>query len=278
MNDVRAIRLHTGASLALALASLVTLAAFGWPFVLDPSGGIEASAHGSDAPWVFVLVLPLLAAIVLAELNAGGIDAKAIALLGMLASVGGALRALSPGVAGLEPSFAIIILGGRVFGRGFGFVLGCLSLFVGALLTGGVGPWLPFQMMAAGWVGFLSGCLPRMRGRTEVVVLASLGFVLGLVYGALMNLWFWPFGVYGEGQTFEPGAGAADNLANYARYYLITSMIWDFARGIFTFLLVLLAGAPLLRALRRVSRLASFEAAPTFVPASEPEPTSVEAR
>ena len=292
MNDVRAIRLHTGASLALALASLVTLAAFGWPFLLDPSGGSEASAHGSDAPWDYVLVLPLLAAIVLAELNAGGIDAKAIALLGMLASVGGALRALSPGVAGLEPSFAIIILGGRVFGRGFGFVLGCLSLFVGALLTGGVGPWLPFQMMAAGWVGFISGCLPRMRGRTEVVVLASLGFVLGLVYGALMNLWFWPFGVYGEGQSFEAGAGAPENLANYARYYLITSMIWDFARGIFTFLLVLLAGAPLLRALRRVSRLANFEAAPTFVPGaasasasssatssgSAPETTPVEAR
>ena len=42
----------------------------------------------------------------------------------MLAAVGGALRALGPGTAGLEPSFAVIILGGRVFGRGFGFVLG----------------------------------------------------------------------------------------------------------------------------------------------------------
>ena len=107
------------------------MVAFGWPFLLDPSGGSEGSAHGSDAPWVFVLLLPLLAAIVIAELTAGGIDAKAIALLGMLAAVGGALRALSPGVAGLEPTFVVIVLGGRVFGRGFGFVLGCLTLFVG---------------------------------------------------------------------------------------------------------------------------------------------------
>ena len=74
-------------------------------------------------------------------------------MLGMLAAVGGALRALGPGTAGLEPSFAVIILGARVFGRGFGFVLGAITLFVGALLTGGVGPWLPFQMVAAGWWG-----------------------------------------------------------------------------------------------------------------------------
>ena len=55
-------------------------------------------------------------------------DAKAVAMLGMLAAVGGALRALGPGTAGLEPSFAVIILGGRVFGRGFGFVLGAVTL------------------------------------------------------------------------------------------------------------------------------------------------------
>ena len=136
------------------------------------------------------------------------------------------------------------MLGGRVFGRGFGFVQGCLTLFVGALLTGGVGPWLPFQMMAAGWVGFLAGCLPRMRGRTEVAGAGrSSGFVLGLLYGALMNLWFWPFGLYGERLSFEAGAEPAVNLANYARYYVATSAIWDLARGIFTFLLLLLAGA-----------------------------------
>lgn len=151
------------------------------------------------------------------------------------------------------------MLGGRVFGRGFGFVQGALSLFIGGLITGGVGPWLPFQMMAAGWVGFLAGCLPVRPGRLEVPLLACLGFVLGLFYGALMNLWFWPFGRFGEGISFHPGADVAVNAANYVRYYVTTSVVWDLARGIFTFLLLLLVGAPLLRALRRVSRLANFE-------------------
>ena len=205
---MNAVKLSWSAVAALVIASVVTLAAFGWPFLAATSGVGEGASHSTDAPWIFVLVLPLLAMIVLAEVNAGGIDAKAIALLGMLASIGGALRALSPGAAGLEPSFAVIMLGGRVFGRGFGFVQGALTLFVGALLTGGVGPWLPFQMIAAGWVGFLSGALPkRLTGRSEVVVLALLGFVLGVAYGALMNLWFWPFGGYGAGLSYDAAGG-----------------------------------------------------------------------
>ncbi len=264
---VNAVKLSWSAVAALVIASVVTLAAFGWPFVAATSGVGEGSSHSTDAPWIFVLVLPLLAMIVLAEVNAGGIDAKAIALLGMLASIGGALRALSPGAAGLEPSFAVIMLGGRVFGRGFGFVQGALTLFVGALLTGGVGPWLPFQMIAAGWVGFLSGALPkRLTGRSEVVVLALLGFVLGVAYGALMNLWFWPFGGYGAGLSFDAAVGPAANAESYFRYYLATSVLWDVSRGVCTFLLLLLIGRPLLRALKRVSRLAAFEVPVTFRP------------
>jgi energy-coupling factor transport system substrate-specific component len=261
----RVVRMHWGAALTLLVASAVTVGAFGWPFLLEPGGEGEAASHASDAPWLFVVVLPLLVAVVLAEVNAGGLDAKAVALLGMLAAIGGALRALSPGAAGLEPSFAVILLGGRVFGRGFGFVLGCLTLLVGALITGGVGPWLPFQMVAAGWVGFAAGCLPgRPRGRTEVVLLATLGLVLGLAYGALMNLWFWPFAQYGEGLSFEATAGAAANAAAYARYYLATSLVWDLGRGVSSFVVLLLVGRPLLRALRRASRLAAFDAAPVF--------------
>lgn len=266
MSDVRAIRIQLPAALMLALASIITLGAFGWPFLFEVGEIARATSHSTDAPWIFAAILPLMAAILLAELNAGHIDSKAIALLGLLAAVGGALRIFSPGVAGLEPSFALILLGGRVFGRGFGFVQGALSLFIGALITGGVGPWLPFQMMTAGWVGFLAGCLPRMKGRLEIVVLAALGFVIGMFYGALMNLWFWPFGFYGDALSFVAGATPIDNLTNYARYYVTTSAIWDFARANFTFLLILFVGTPLLRALRRVSRRAAFDAQARFEP------------
>ena len=61
----------------------------------------------------------------------------------------------------MELVFFLLILAGRVFGPGFGFALGCTSLFASALLTAGVGPWLPFQMMVSAWVGMGAGLLPR---------------------------------------------------------------------------------------------------------------------
>jgi energy-coupling factor transport system substrate-specific component len=250
---------------ALALASVfgVGVVAFGWPFLTQPGSALDTS-HSGDAPMVFVLMLPLLAAVVLAELTSGGMDAKAVAMLGMLAAVGGALRALGPGTAGLEPSFAVIILGGRVFGRGFGFVLGAVTIFTGALLTGGVGPWLPFQMIAAGWVGFFAGCLPPTRGRVEVVTLAAYSFLSGLVFGAVMNLWFWPFASYGPETSFVAGDPFAANLHRYGVFYVTTSLPWDLGRAVLSAVVLLLAGSALLRALRRASRRAAFDAVAAF--------------
>jgi energy-coupling factor transport system substrate-specific component len=250
-------------ALALGLVFVVGIVAFGWPFLVQPGAALDSS-HSGDAPMVFVLVLPLLAAVVLAELTAGGMDAKAVAMLGMLAAVGGALRALGPGTAGLEPSFAVIVLGGRVFGRGFGFVLGSVTVFVGALITGGVGPWLPFQMIAAGWVGFFAGCLPGARGRPEVAWLTGYAFVVGIVFGAVMNLWFWPFASYGPEVSYVPGDAITANLHRYLVFDITTSLPWDLGRSVLTAAVVLLAGSALLRALRRASRRAAFDAPVVF--------------
>ena len=249
--------------LALAAAFAVGIVAFGWPFLTQPGSALDTS-HSGDAPLVFVVVLPLLAAVVLAELTAGGRDAKAVAMLGMLSAVGGALRALGPGTAGLEPSFAVILLGGRVFGRGFGYVLGAVTLFTGGVITGGVGPWLPFQMIAAGWVGFFAGCLPPGRGRPEVAWLTAYAVVVGLAYGLVMNLWFWPFASYGPETSYVAGDSFVGNLSRYLLFYVTTSLPWDLGRSVLAGLVVLLAGSALLRALRRASRRAAFDAVATF--------------
>ena len=88
-------------------------------------------------------------------------------MLGVLTAIGAALRPLGAGVAGIETVFFLLVLAGRVYGPGFGFVLGTTTMFASALLTGGVGPWLPFQMLASGWVGLGAGLLPRRVQRTR---------------------------------------------------------------------------------------------------------------
>lgn len=261
----RVVRINARSALAVLVASLVGVVAFAWPFFTDPGSALDTS-HSADAPWLFVLLLPLLAAVILAELTEGGIDAKAVALLGMLAAVGAALRALGPGTVGLEPSFVVILFGGRVFGRGFGFVLGALVIFAGGLVTGGIGPWMPFQMFAAAWTGFFAGSLPRCSGRAEVVLLAAYGLVSGVLFGMLMNLWFWPFAAYGPEVSFVAGDPLSANLHRYLLFWLTTSLGWDVPRGLLSALLVLLAGRPILHALRRTARRASFDARAEFAP------------
>jgi energy-coupling factor transport system substrate-specific component len=266
-----AIRLRPRAAVLLAGASMLGLAAFLWPLLASPSPGDVDLAHASDAPWLFVALLPLLLGIVVAEIADGGLDAKAVALLGVLAACGAALRMPSGGAAGFEPIFFLLIPAGRVFGRGFGFVLGAVTLFASALITGGVGPWLPFQMFGAAWVGFFAGCLPRCAGRRELGLMAAYGLVAGLVYGLLLNLWFWPFGTGTGGSLgFVPGGGFAENLRRFWAFHLATSLGFDIPRALTNAVLVLAAGRPVLLALRRAARRAAFGEAAVFADAAEP--------
>ena len=267
-----AVRLRPRTAFTLLLVSILGLVGFVWPLFTPHLTASVASdgglAHSADAPWLFVALLPLLLAVLVAEIADGGIDAKAIAMLGVLAACGAALRPLSTGVTGVQPVFFLLIPAGRVLGRGFGFVLGALTLFASALITAGVGPWLPFQMLGAGWVGFFAGCLPPARGRAEVWMLATYGVVAGLAYGLLLNMWFWPFSIAGTGANpslaFVPGAPLVENLHRFLLFDAATSLGFDIPRAITNFVLVLVAGRPVLAALRRAARRAAFDAPVEF--------------
>jgi energy-coupling factor transport system substrate-specific component len=268
MTGRRVIPLRWPAVVAVAVVGVVGVVAFTWPFFVT---GDFARDHGNDAPWLFAVLLGLLAVVCLAEVTAGRLDAKTIAVLGVAAAAGGGLRLLSAGTAGLEPMFFVVIVAGRVLGPGVGFVSGALAVTTGALLTGGVGPWLPFQMICAGGIGLGAGLLPaRAGGRAERWVLAAYALVTGLVFGLFMNLWFWPFLGAGSpsGMGFVPGAPLTENLAHYGLFYLATSLAWDLPRGVLNAVLVVLAGPALLRVFRRGARRAAFGVPVVFEPAT----------
>ncbi len=259
-------------SAILVVASVAGLLAFAWPLLVEP--GSMLVAHVTDAPFLFVAVVPVVIAVVLAEMGSGGIDTKAVAMLGILSALGAALRPLGAGLGGIETVFFLLILGGRVFGPGFGFVLGSTTLFGSALLTAGVGPWLPFQMLAASWVGMGAGLLPRARGRAEIALLAAYGGVSALVFGLLMNLWSWPF-VLGTGTeiSFVPGAPLGENLRRLIAYSLVTSLGWEVGRAVTNTVLIVLVGSAVLGALRRADRRFAFDA-PIRFETSETEGSS----
>ena len=247
----------------LAVASLIGLGSFLYPFIVPQQGDVLArSAHAHDAPLIFVLLVVLCLGAVLGNLSAGMMNAKLIAILGVLTAANAVLRGV-PGPAGFTLVFILPILCGYVYGPTFGFLLGVFSLAVSAFLGFGVGPWLPYQMLSAGWVGLLSGWLPRLSGnsRAEAIMLAAWGLVLGFSFGLLMNIYFWPY-VFAPGQSemyWQPGLSLGQTLRRYALFYAVTSLWWDLARAVGNFVLLLIFAAPVLRLLRRFQQRFFFE-------------------
>ena len=265
MSATRAIALRPRSTVALALVSVAGVLAFLWPLFVTTGSRVGQNA---DAPLVFALLLPLLMAVVLFEISEGGLDVKAVAMLGVLSAVGAALRPLGAGTAGLETVFFLLVLGGRVFGPGFGFVLGSTTLFASALVTGGVGPWLPYQMLGAAWVGLGAGLLPRVPARWELLLLACYGAVAGLLYGVALNFSFWPFASGLESDlSFVAGAPPWENLRRFGVFSLATSVWWDLGRAVTNVVLIAVTGRAVLGTLRRASRRAAFDADVEFTDA-----------
>lgn len=259
-----AVRVGPRSAVVLTLASVAGLAMFVWP--LFASVTPSSVQRSGEAPFVFMAVMPILVLVVLAELSEGGIDSKALAMLGVLSAINAALRPLGAGTAGLETVFFLLVLAGRVYGPGFGFVLGCTSLFTSALVTAGVGPWLPFQMIASAWIGMGAGLLPRrVTGRAEIAMLVGYGIVVAYLFGMLLNLFSWPFlagvdvGSDAGGLAYLPDGSLLENLHRFAVYTLLTSTVgWDTGRALTNAVAIVVLGPAVLATLRRSARRASY--------------------
>ena len=234
------------------LMLVVGAAAFLYPFWI-PGHALPNEAHSGDAPlWAAVIGALVVGAVTL-EVRRGTMNGANVAILGVLAATAGLFRLVElPGnTAGI---FFLVVLAGAAFGPRFGLLLGLCSMAVSAIVTGGIGPWLPFQMLALGWMGGGAGLLgqatARLDPRLEVVALAAYGWVWGFLYGAIMNLWFWPF-ARGGALDWDPSLGLAATLHRYWSFYVATSLGWDAAAAVTNALLILVTGLAIMRTLRR---------------------------
>jgi energy-coupling factor transport system substrate-specific component len=247
-------RLSRQSKIVLTLTSLIALAGFVWPFF-----------YVGNLHWIFVVAIAAAALLLVSEVGIGSIDAKSIALLGVMSAFITLLRPLGAGAAGLEPIWFALIIAARVFGPSWGFLLGVTSMTTSALLTGGVGPWLAYQVFAAGWIGLLAGALPQkfagklIRGASEKALLIVVGVFASFAFGILMDLQFWPWVLGSNTQlSYIPGAALSENFSRFITFHFASSMAWDVPRAILTSILIVLTATPFLRALRRTYFKAAF--------------------
>ena len=256
---------------ALLGASIVGGLLFLLPYLgIEPPGGaITASA-----------ALGTVVAFGAIELGARRLDAKGIALLAALAALAAAMRlALVTGLAGFSPFFLLVLCAGYAFGPSYGFLTGAVAMLVSAIVTGGLGPWLPYQMFAAAWVGMGAGILGslvnggaiRRPTRRDILILAGYGIVAGFAYGAVMDLWDWAFFQGAPDVGYVAGLGLAGTTARFGQFYLLTSAAYDAFRAVGNAAMVLALGPAVLASLARLRARATFQ----FVRRTEPGPATI---
>lgn len=243
---------------ALALMNIAGAAAFAWPFLLPGLIG-RGQGHEVDAPLIFAGLLVCLGGLLFIELGRTALGPKTVALIGVLGAAMVALRL--PGfIGGFSAMFIVVLTAGSSFGPAFGFVLGAVGTFASGMFVGGIGPWLPFQMVAVGWVGLGAGLLPKGSWPVRVGSLAAYGAFAAFAFGAVMNLWFWPFAAASGPVAWSPGQGVADNVGRYLTFYAATSFAWDAFGAAGNALIVAAAGRPLLACLDRAARRMRLDA------------------
>jgi energy-coupling factor transport system substrate-specific component len=248
----------------IALVSVAGLVVFLWPFFgfgLSP----ETPALAVTLAAVFSLAVM--------EIGARRLDSGRLALLAALAAMDAALRlAMVNGLAGFSPIFFLVLAAGYEFGPSYGFLVGAFSLLVSAVVTGGVGPWLPYETFAVGWVGLAAGVAgsvvrkarPARRtwrpSRLDIGVLVVVAIVTGFAYGVLTDVYGWVAFYRGvENIGWIPGLPPGETLAQFGRYYALTSFAWDAFRAAGDAVAVVAFGPPVLMALGRLRARLGYE-------------------
>lgn len=233
----------------VAAISIAGLALFLWPFVASDTPPAATSV---------ALSIGVVAVLIFVEAATRRLDARRFALLAAIAAIDAALRlVLVTGLGGFSPVFFLILAAGYVYGPSYGFLAGSVALLASAVATGGIGPWLPYEMMGCGFVGLAAGLAGLRRSGPvtwrDVTVLAAVGVVTGFAYGALLDVWDWTTFYRGTpGFGWQAGLSPATALARFSRFYVTTSLVYDSFRALGNALAVVILGAPVLAGLIRM--------------------------
>lgn len=242
------------AKIVILPLNLLGIALFTWPLFLNVENSWLKSL--TQATWLAALIALAALGVIALKVSARLLDSKIVALIAVLVALIAALRLLGAGAVGIEPMWFLLILAARAFGAEVGYIIAILSISVSALITGGIGPWLPFQIFAAGWIALGVSLIPTFQSfPIERIALASYGFISSLLFGALMDLQLWPWLLGTDTQlSYQPGAALSENLSRFFVFHLGTAMAWDLPRAVVTASLIILTARPILFSLRRAKK------------------------
>ena len=113
---------------------------------------------------------------------------KEIAVIATLSVFAAVSRIPFAAILNVQPTTFLIALSGLVFGVYEGFLVGSTAAFISNIFLG-QGPYAPWQMLAWGIVGAISGLIGKSGKKLSVEKFAIICFLYGFLFDWIMNLW-----------------------------------------------------------------------------------------
>lgn len=211
-------------------------------FVLIPLTILFGRYFFSDRKYMLISILVILEIFIpfiffYEKRNTNSRQLIIVAVLCALAVVG---RSAFSALPQFKPTLAIVIISAVAFGAENGFLVGAISTFVSNFFFG-QGPWTPWQMLAAGVVGFLTGMIFRKtalsRGRMVLSIYG--GIVTFAIYGLISNI--------GSALTFYPDPNLKLIISSVA-----LGVPYDLIHAASTIFFLWFASEPLIEKLERI--------------------------
>lgn len=191
---------------------------------------------------IFIIILCFVACSVYFEKRR--IKTRELVLLASLSAIATASRAAFFMLPQVKPVAALVIITGAAIHPQAGFFVGALTGFVSNFVFG-QGPWTPWQMLAFGLLGFVSGLFFRgQRNKwkeNQVILVVFGGFITVFLYGIIMDT--------ASAMMFTQAPNRKQLLAMY-----ISGFGYNLVHGISTALFLFVLGKPMFRRLDRIKR------------------------
>lgn len=145
---------------------------------------------------------------------------------------------------GCKPVVALVIISGIALGAEAGFVVGSMTMLVSNMFFG-QGPWTPWQMLAMGVVGLISGILfyrTNLDAKKHKFILSIAGVLISLIiYSGIVNMCM-PL-------TTQVNININMIIAAY-----ISGLPFDLLQAFTTALILFLIADPMIKRIRRVMK------------------------
>ncbi|MBR5452609.1 MAG: ECF transporter S component [Clostridia bacterium] len=189
------------------------------PFLLIPAAVCLGTLISPERSYLYVSLAVTLLSLLL---FISGFDKKQTGTRRMVISaVMTALCVIGRFIPIFKPVTALTVITGVYVGGESGFLVGALAAFISNFFSG-QGPWTPFQMLAWGIIGLLSGLLSSFLKKNRWIMVAF-GTVMGMIFSMIMDVWTV---LWGGGFSVELYLAAIATALPHTVIYSVSNMVF----------------------------------------------------